>query len=580
MINGSPLNSGPLNSIGGAGGVTQPDVVATGIAYVWRLQIAVDGEDVTGLLVGSVDIDREEGSAAVAGFSLHLPDGPVVPTDWVGLPVTIDFVWTEQGTTYQVRRFTGFLGQPTWDPTTRLLSCECSDNLQQRIEAMSVEDIDALIPAYWTEDAFEPVTGRSHWDYAQERLSTIPSSLDCDVYGNPRVSSWLPGAPSLIFGAGTTLYQSVEVELAEMARITNRVELEANYRYARLREFRQTFAWGSPHGGFCQWRLYNHELPTVDMFISAAGAGGMTPIKASFQVLPPTAPDPCGTGSAWINNYPDLVLNGSVTSARRWNQTVTETYRMTVRTHDGVPPAAVVYRTGQSFAVESQDADVWPDSLVPLVWAPRAGYVITREPQQRLVAGDRDDEARRVGFLSAELHAARTELLRAHRQNSASWAVPTPMAVQADLFMSLELDDQGVHATGKCRRIVDAFDLASGEAVTTLMVAVMRGPSGSSSSLTIPGRLGAPTAPDPDPAPALTAGAPTQLGGMFTSPEYDEELEGFSGNYVPSQDPSLEVFPRRLYFDAAEIPAEDTDEAAFAGDFEYVIGIPNDILEM
>ena len=579
MINGAPINSGPINGLAG-GSVTPPDIVASGIAYVWRLRVLVDGEDVSAQLVGSVDVDREEGSAAVAGFSLYLPPGPVVPTDWVGLPVSIDFIWTEQGITYERRRFTGFLGQPKWDPTSRILSCECSDNLQQRIEAMSVEQIDALTPGYWTEDAFEPVTGRSHWDYAQERMSTVPASLDCDVYGVPRVSSWMPGAPALVFGAGTTLYESIEVQLAEMTRVTNRVELEAGYRYARLREFRQAFGWGSPEGAFCSWRLNSHELPTVDMFISAASAGGLTPIKGQFQVLPPTAPDPCGTGAAWINNEPDLVLSGSVTAARRWAQTVTETYRMTVRTATGVPPAAVVYRSGQSFAVESPDTDLWPDSLVPLVWASNVGSVITRDPVQRIQPGDRDSEPRRTGFLQAELQMARTQILGDHRQNSVSWAVPSPMAIAADLFMSLEVDDQGVHATGKCRRIVDSFDMGSGEAVTTLIIAVMRGPAATSSALSIPARLGAPTAPDPNPEPVPNAPTPTQLGGKFDSGEYDDEREGFSGNYVPSQDGALEVFPRRLFFDAVEIPAADTDEAVFVGDFEYVIGIPNDILEM
>lgn len=579
MINSGPINSDPINGIAG-GTVTPPDYVVSGTAYVWRLRLLVDGVDRTAQLTGSVDVDREEGSAAVAGFSLHLGSGPVVPTDWVGLPVSIDYLWTEAGIQYSARRFTGFLGQPKWDPTTRILGCECSDNLQQRIEAMSVEQIDALTPGYWTEDAFEPVTGRSHWDYAQERMSTVPASLDCDVYGVPRVSSWMPGAPSLVFGLGTTLYESVEVQLAEMTRVTNRVELEAGYRYARLREFRQRFGWGSPEGDFCQWRLQNHDLPTVDMFISAASAGGLTPIRGQFTVLPPTAPDPCGTGAAWINNEPDLVLSGGVTAARRWAQTVTETYRMTVRTATGIPPAAVVYRSGQSFSVESPDTDLWPDSLVPLVWASNVGNVIVRNPEQPLIAGDRDSEPRRVSFLQAELQMARTQILGDHRQNSASWAVPTPMAIQADLFMALELNDQGVHATGKCRRIVDSFDMGSGEASTTLVIAVMRGPAAVSSPLTVPARMGTPSAPDPDPEPGFNSQTPTQLGGKLDSGVYDDTREGFAGNYSPSQDGALEVFPRRLFFDAVEIPAADTDEAVFLGDFEYVIGIPNDVLEM
>lgn len=574
-----PINSGGINTLG-PGRATPPLPVVAGRAYTWWLRVLVQGVDMTARLTGGVDIDREEGSAGVAGLTLCLDDGPVVPTDWVGRSVSIDFCVREGGQTTVHRRFTGWLAEPRWDPVARLLTCECSDNLQQRIEALSVAEIDALTPGHWSPDAFEPVTGRSHWDYCMERMSTVPASLDCDVFGTPRVTSWFAGPPSTVYGQGTTLDQSVEVSLAPQARVTNRVELELAYRYSRLREYRQRAGWGAPAGSFCAWRTDSHELPTVDDFVSAMSSAGLTPVGGGFQLLPPTHPDPCGTGAAWINNEPDLVLSGSVVGARRWVQPVTETYQITLRTALGEGAGAVVSRGGQAFEVESPDAEDWESSLRPLQVSIGTLGSIVREPVQRVLPGDRDDEARRAAFVAAELHAARVEVLAAHRQTSVGWAVPTPMALDVDLTSTLALDDQGVQATGKCRRLVDAFDLNTGEAVTTLMVAVMRGPAAATNPLSIPPRIGTPSTPDPDPQPLPSAGLPTQLGGKFSSPPYDDDREGFAGNYSIPQDSTLEVFPRRIQIDSVEIPAADTDEQQFAGAYEYVIGIPQDQLEM
>lgn len=567
MLNGSPLNSGPLNSL--PGGAAEPVYVVRGQSFVWALRVLVGGVNLTAQLTGAVTIDREEGAAGIAGFGLFIAPGtPVVPPDWKGSSVTIDYITTSAGSTTEARRFTGQVSRADWNPVTRLLSCECSDQLQQRTEGMTVAAIDALIGGYWSADVFEPIEGRSHWDYALERLSTRPASLDCSPNGELRVTIWYAGVPAFVFGPGTTLYQTVELQQGDLDRTTNRVEIEFSYRYNRLWQRNKSYAWKSPEtglnsgiGGFCLWRTNSHELPTKDMIADAAAGNGETVLSPNYYELPPTMPDPCLDGNPWINNQTDLLLGVSWIGARRWVQVVTETYRLTLASTAGQDAVArIVQRDGYTVDVEDERAQEWTDE--PILGGD-SGYT------------DTDNAERRDAALRVALHAAQTQILSAHRETTLSWQVPTSLALGVDLIHTLELNDQGARVVGKCRRIVDSFDLGTGQAVTTISIAVMRG-GGASDPLTLPDRLGA--EPATPPGSSLT-NLPTQLGGRLSSPAYDEELPGFAGNYS-STTAGTEMYPRRIDAVTDEIAAEDRDERAIETERLYRVGIPNDRLEL
>ncbi len=115
MINGSPLNSGPLNTLrAGVAPQPEPEYRVHGTSYVWRVRLMVGGVDMTAILTGQLDVDREEGAAAVAGFSLYLAPGqPVVPTQWIGKAVTLDYISRDRyGVVTEARLYTGLLELP------------------------------------------------------------------------------------------------------------------------------------------------------------------------------------------------------------------------------------------------------------------------------------------------------------------------------------------------------------------------------------------------------------------------------------------------------------------------------------
>ena len=576
MLNAAPLNSAPLNSVGSA--TQEPVYVVRGQAYTWRLRLVVGGVDVTAQLTGTVEVDREEGAAAVGSFDLHLAQGPVVPSDWVGRSVALDYLSTAAGETAEARRLTGRISSTTWNPIRRILSCECSDQLQQRVEGMAIADLDALIGGYWSADVFEPIEGRSHWDYALERLETLPASLDCSVTGELRVTSWFATDAAFSFGPGTTLYESVSVDLAPLGNITNRVEIEFAYRYPRLWQLNEEYSWTHPETtglggiqGFCAWRTWSTELPTTDMIESAIEDGGRTLVgTVTGTKLPLSMANPCGDGNAWVNTFDNLWLIASVSGATRWAQTVTENYKLTLATPEGeVAATQIIQRAAYTLSIEDDRADDW-----------------SRDPITDGETGSQDlaAPARRDAALEVALRSAQTEIIAAHRQTTLSWQVPTSLALGIDLVHTLELNDQGARGTGKCRRIVDSFDLGAGLATTTLSIAVMRG-SGTSDA------LGLPAAPDtslpPFEAIPEFQALPTQLGGRLNDPytgqpipPYDDEIDGFSGNYDATDDLTAETFPRRFTIRTREIGEQYRDERTAEAAALYRVGIPNDQLEL
>lgn len=601
MLNGGPINAGAINALL----KSEPDTpgaqpIIPGQAFRWRVLIMVAGADVSARLTGQVEVDRERGAAGLASFSLHMLPGSVLPMDWVGREVTIDYISTAQGVTKQKRRYSGRIVSTEWNPITRVLVCQCGDQLQQRVENLTVADVDALIPAFWSPDVFDAAEGRSRWDYAQERLGTIQSSLDSSADGSLRLSTWYAGAEQYVFGTGTTIYNSIKLSYADLTSLTNKVEIETSYRFSRLHQLNQGFHWTHPDTfglggtqGFCLWRQDSTDLPDVAMMKDSASGGGFSIIRPpGYTRVPASGADICGTGQPWVNSYPDLLLGFSFVGGRRWTQAVTEKYTLTVVADASVAQAGEV-TSRDSLSVEYTNAvvDDWEGTAFGID-APRPttteGAVGIREGSGGTEIGPvtdgglsghadiRDEDARQAA-LRCVLNQAKTTVVLAHSGTTISWDVPTSMVLDIDLGNTLRITDQGINARARCSRVLDTLDLASGSAITTLAITVMRG-GGTVSDPLDPPEPSTESQPDDAYDPASTS-LPTQLGGKAGGPAYDDTMEGFAGNY-DNADPTLEEFPRRLQITATEIDALLRDEKVVELTATYRINIPNDLLEL
>jgi len=568
MFGGAPIGATPLG--GSFGGAAEPVPVGGANAIRWVARLLVDGVDWSSRLVGEPQVDREEGAAGICSFELCLPAGPVTPTDWKGRSVALDYIGTMAGVTTEQRLFTGRVADPSWNRTTRTLSCTCSDQLQQRVEAMEISAIDALVGGYWSEDVFEPVAGRSRWDYALERLSTRAASLDCDAYGSVRVTSWYTAAqPDFTFGAGSTVYDSLDVQLSDLSVQINTVEIEGDYRFSRLWQRNLTYVWAHPDmvgtsgmTGFCLWLQHTTELPTIEMIESAVSGGGQTVIASAYQVLPPSGTycDP-PIGFAASRNHNELVLAARVVGARRWNQAVTESYKLRVVADASVAAVGeVIERQGAAVEIESDLAEAWESDAIT---GGTSGHQDVR------------DEPRRQAQLLTLLNQAGATIVAAHRGTQLSWDVPASWVTGLDLRHTVHLDDQGARAKGKVARLQHRLSLETGVALTTVTIAVMRGGGAVSDPLVPPPFSVLPPEEEEGPSP-IEDSMPTQLADGIGDPPYDETLDGFSGNYSQTSGD----YPRRFQATADEVLETLRDENVVEIPAVYRIAIPNDLLEL
>jgi hypothetical protein len=562
--------------------------------------VLVGGVDMSARLTGNVSIDRERGAAGVASFVLQLAAGAVLPSEWVGRTVQVYYLSTAQGVSTEAQRYSGRIVKTEWSSQLRQLACMCGDQLQQRVEALEVAQIDALTGGFWSLDVFELVAGRSRWDYAQERLSTVTASLDSAADGTLRVSSWYTVDPDFEFGANTTIYDSLSVSYADLTSLTNTVEIEAGYRFSRLWQWDITYAWAHPDTagldgiqGFCAWRRDDTELPTVEMIESAAQNGGATLLSATYNRLPPSGIY-CDPQSGWINNYPDLLLGAAVVASRRWVQSVTEQYALTVVAESSVAMAgAIIARDRVAVDAEREDAQAWAAAAFGGGSGELSGGSTgggdgssgggaAGGDTTGLAPGDLPDEPRRAAAIACMLNQAATTIIAAHTATQVSWDTPTSLVMGVDLTHTLALADQGVKALGRCARILDNFALLAGTAITSLSMSVMRGGGSVSDVLQAPPYT-KPAQPDIGDGPASANYLPSQLGGRNVSPIYDDTADGFAGNYTENDlgiNAGLALFPRRFIVTTPEIPAIARDELKADRASIYRVSIPNDQLEL
>lgn len=591
MLNGSPLNAVALN---GAGGIGAPEAVTIDpvVSVLWDVRLMLGGVDISANLTGQISIEREEGAATLAGFVISLDSGPVNPASYIGQSVQIFYRHWQSGAWVEYLRFVGHIIRPQYNMQDRLLICDCSDRLQDAIEALTVADVDSLTGGLWSSDAFEEPEGRSRWDYAQERMSTTPASLQKDVDGTLQVTQWAAGFPAYVFPSGSVLDLSMEWTPTELGERVNVVELEVEYRFDKLRDLRSSVTWGHPdvssgtsEGAFCDWHTETSDLPDVSMALQAAGGSGFKPIESmsTWLRLPGTGTY-CSPPVGFVNTYTDLLLGFSVATAMRFAQPITERYSLRVESPASIVQAGeVIRRDSISAETESDRTQTFLDEdftgtssvgfIEPDAYEDALGYLVSDVRDQ-----DRLDQVVAVG-----VSMARVQILAAHRENRLSFQLPTADTLGVRLEHTLRVEDlvagQNVRCVAKLFGIVDEWDFDSGAAITSLLMAVSQGGGMDDDPVVTPPAPGSTPPVDVGGGFPVTSSLPSHIAGDVGSPPYDEEWLGFTGNY-DNYNATVDRYPRRLKVESYEIPASHRDEFVASQSATYRVAIPNDLLEL
>jgi len=193
----------------------------------------------------------------------------------------------------------------------------------------------------------------SNVDYAHDVLSTIPASYDLTVDGVGKLTYWnTQSGPDYTFTAGHLVDGSLTVELASSRSVVNQVELDIGFRFDRIHEQRQRYAWDFFLSSFSlSWKdvaVDGIPMPTTNMIQEAIQGVDWPLVGSPVFFAPPSYVEYYTTGSdgtlnvGYLVNPPGICVGANFTLAKRWAQQITERSRFLVKAPQSIEQMGLV----------------------------------------------------------------------------------------------------------------------------------------------------------------------------------------------------------------------------------------------
>lgn len=444
-----------------------------------------------GTVCGPVTVTAEENAARVATVTIY---SGAAATSFVGNSVTISF-----GSLI----FSGKVNRAAANTDLDQVTLSCSDLLQNVMEAKTEAELLTLISAgRYSSHVFGD--REDGWQQCMDILSTWPGSVHLNNSGTPVVQAWSGAPGSVPVHASRTARE----ESLGLRDITNKIIVTFQIRYTRRHHREHTFGWDWDHTDFCDWYQNSHTLP-LRVMIQTAAEGAVWQLQEnliSFGALPDTGLYPCGGFAVTDEAQNALAIDAAWTAVRRWSQTITEKYQITVQASGSVSAYGEQLKEdgatySEEYADDAWDQDEGNDTPAGGNWIVDdiGDYVsdeITRE--------DADTA------LECKVAQAATRIIDTHRRNAVIYTIPCDPSISLD---------------GSVMQFVHTIDAAAGRATTT----VKKSKDGAGSLPTIEAPAVQSTAPIYAP-PATHTDLPTRIGGKAGSAPYDDTWTGYTGN--------------------------------------------------
>lgn len=537
----------------------------------WRLIARVGGVDVSSRLRGVATIEAVEGAARLADVAFRPAPGALDLPGLIGATVELD---AQLGSAPPLRRFSGVVDTPEYDPATGTVTLRCTDNLQARIDALPAAALAALLAgARHSAIVFDDT--RAGYERAQDLLSTLCASMDADAHGALRVTPWAVGAPARTLAAAHYIDGTLRTRFAEFTRLPPRVEIELQYKFPRLKIRGVEVAW---QYGWSETFAAENGLRrlSAEVVAQALESTGCDVAALHFDRYPAGWNRPEGGSGqlAWVWYDPALCRGFRGLALRRYVQDVTERYRVVVLNPYApaqAQPGPLRDTLSVSVAVDTSawEREATTDPAAALDYLPAAEPALPWEVPPPAAAGetwlditDRPEDGRAAfGGAAAVLVArAQRQIQSALRAGAVEFDVPLDPTV--DVTQTLAFAAAGVAAAGKVRRWREAYDNDAGTAITTVELAISPAPPAPAGALTMP----APPDTVVTPAPAeLSATCGNYLGSVAGAPAINAGMVGFFTNAAPSLrsgavfDPAAEAYPEHF---TVELPAVGDDSRA------------------
>lgn len=279
---------------------------------------------------------------------------------------------------------------------------------------------------------------------------------------------------------------------------------------------------------------------------AADGAGWTLQGGIVYETLPDSGVFTCGGGPvAWTisdENQNIIVASAGWTCVKRWTQTVTETYTLSVSNSASVGSyGALIEEDGASYT-EDYDDGQWDQSIAADTpsgagWAVNGIGDYTKD---EITRAETDE------VIETLLARAAARIAATHRRNFLDYELPYDATV--------DIGDAG--GSGTVYQLTHRLDPTSGRATTLVRIAYSSTTGGSADA------LDAPSPPDTSPshgAPDTSTTLPTRIGSVTGVPPFDEDWEGYTGNVV-LPDAGAEVYDNRFRVVTPDIEDESRDE--------------------
>lgn len=544
------------------------------------LSVTIGGVDRTADLIGSGEIDRELDASGLATFSLARGSGK--PT--VGQAVEIAGVVDS--------RYVGIVSAVAYNPSTMAWDVECHDQLQAQFESQtSAPGVLALLPAgcIWHKDLFGEFA--DGWECAQDAMSTVPKSIYMSGGALQSVDWAGTGYTTTIAHSAGGIYDgSVELSEARERELIASIVATVEIRYSRWHHWWLDVSWAIPDWDFCDWLQITHSLPTREM-IAEVVSGNVWALKSSSGLVSagdglgiattglPASGAVCGTvwnllggatqgGFLWNNEEfgtpQNAVIEAHWTCGRRWSQTMTEVYTLTVSGPSGTPGGTETERA--SHAAEAAD-DTWDQSSaarspgVSPAWTWDAGSV--HGYQDQVSASDR------TAVLTGMRNLCMTRIRASHRRTTVS--VTVEPGTEPALGERVRIQAEDIDTVGQVVQLVTSWDGESHQAGCAVVVAVTAGTTAADPSTV-------PTGPDMTPTgytleDQLQLG--THIGGLDADePPQDDAWDGWvgmvqtGGSYPVA---GSETYSQGFVLTTPDVPDEARDERTGTASASYEI---------
>ncbi len=545
---------------------------------LWPINITLGGVDVSATVVGQVQVEAEEFASRVATFSIIPASGAIDVNDWTGKAVTINYVTVNSAGAIltDTRIFTGKVDLPIYNPQNGFVTFACTDSLQERFEGMTDAAILAELTGYYSTSVF----GESEdgWQFAQDVLSTVPKGFDLNADGvTGALTAWEAKATAdYSYTEANVISGSVSTDLAKRRNLHNKSTDTFDYRFSRSCHREHSYSWAPPSWDFCTYYADSHTLPNRDLInSSASGAGWGLQGGISFGQLPASTAPICGSG-VWVISEDlrgQLAVSAGWTSVKRWAQTVTETYTLTVQAPQSVTHFGEIAITTKGALSTDYSDSSWENSTD--LSTPSGS---TQNANNDWII-ERADRVASVAAMTTKLNLMATDILKGHRENYVFWNIELNPNIERSHTLSINAhlpDGRGIEAKGKAHRVIHSVELSTGRSVTLLAIAVSK--TGTATPPTADA-LTPPAAPATVPAISTPAGSTalgTQIGGHTGNPAHDANEDGYSGNY--SVITGGNTYPVQFKVDTAAIEDAARNEITGATSQTYEIIIPDETL--